>query len=89
MSDSDDIMLKHMKVHKHFKPGESGTVLLVERFGDPLPCVRDRYDAIRDMRIETAEIIIDEKPGKRVPWIRETDTVLVHVPFTMKASGTD
>jgi len=28
-------MLKHMKAHKHLKPGENGTLRLVERFGDP------------------------------------------------------
>jgi hypothetical protein len=77
-------MLKDMKAHKHLKPGENGTLRLVERFGDTLLCVRYRYDAIRDMRIKTAEIIVDEKPGKGVPRIRETDTVLVQVPFTMK-----
>jgi hypothetical protein len=76
-------MLKHMKAHKHLKPGENGTLRLVERFGDTLLCVRYRYDAIRDMRIKTAEIIVDEKPGKGAPRIRETDSVLVQVPFTM------
>jgi hypothetical protein len=78
-------MLKHMKTHKHLKPGENGTLRLVERFGDTLLCVRYRYDAIRDVRIKTAEIIVDERPGKGVPRIRETDTVLVQVPFSMKA----
>ncbi len=78
-------MLKQMKVHKHLKPGENGTLRLVERFGDKLLCVRYRYDAIRDMRIKTAEIIVDEKPGKGPPRIRQTDTVMVQVPFTMKA----
>ena len=78
-------MLKHMKAHKHLKPGENGTLRLVERFGDTLLCVRYRYDAIRDMRIKTAEIIVDEKPGKGVPRLRETDIVNVQVPFTMKA----
>jgi hypothetical protein len=53
-----------MKTHKHLKPGENGTLRLVERFGDTLLCVRYRYDAIRDMRIKTAEIIVDERPGK-------------------------
>lgn len=78
-------MLKEMKAHKHLKPGENGTRRLVERFGDSLLCVRYRYDAIRDVRIKTAEIIVDEKPGKGMPRIRETDYVLVEVPFTMKA----
>jgi hypothetical protein len=78
-------LLKHMKTHKHLKPGENGTLRLVERFGDTLLCVRYRYDAIRDMRIKTAEIIVDERPGKGVPRIRETDIVNIQVPFTMKA----
>jgi hypothetical protein len=78
-------MLKHMKAHKHLKPGEKGTRRLVDRFGDTLLCVRYRYDAIRDMRIKTAEIIVDEKPGRGIPRIRESDTVLVQVPFTMRA----
>jgi hypothetical protein len=55
-------MLKQMKTHKHLKPGENGTLRLVERFGDALLCIRYRYDAIRDVRIKTAEIIVDEKP---------------------------
>lgn len=78
-------MLKDMKTHKHLKPGESGTVRLVERFGDALLCVRYRYDAIRDMRIKTAEIIVDERPGRGVPRIRESDMVYLHIPFTMQA----
>ncbi len=78
-------MLKHMKAHKHLKPGENGTRRLVERFGSSLQCVRYRFDAIRDMRIKTAEIIVDERPGKGPPRIRETDTVLVQVPFSMKS----
>jgi len=81
VSGSDDTLLKHMKAHKHLKPGENGTVRLVERFGDSLLCVRYRYDAIRDMRIKTAEIIVEERPGKGVPRIRETDTVLVPATF--------
>ena len=76
-------MPKHMKVHTHLKPGENGTPRLVERFGDSLLCVRYRYDAIRGVRIKTAEIIVDERPGKGAPRIRTTDTVLVQVPFTM------
>jgi hypothetical protein len=57
---------------------------LVERFGSALVCVRYRYDEVRDMRIKTAEIIVDERPGKAAPRLRDTDSVLVQVPFTMK-----
>ncbi len=79
-------MLKHMKAHKHLKPGENGTLRLVERFGDTLLCVRYRYDVIRDMRIKTAEIIVDEKPGKGVPRIRETGTGSLHNESTARSS---
>ena len=66
-------MLKHMKAHSHLKPGQNGTHRLVARFGDSLICVRYRYDEIRDVRLTTAEIIVDEKPGKAAPRLRETD----------------
>ena len=78
-------MLKDMKTHKHLKPGEAGTVRLIERFGDALLCVRYRYDAIRDMRIKTAEIIVEERPGRGAPRLRDTDSVWVEVPYTMAA----
>jgi len=78
-------MLKYMKSYKHLKPGENGTVRLVERFGNTLLCVRYRYDSIRNMRIKTAEIIVEERPGRGVPRLRETDNVLVQIPFAMKA----
>lgn len=76
-------MLKNMKAHSHLKPGQNGTKRLVERFGDALVCVRYRYDEVRDMRIKTAEIIIEERPGRAAPRLRDTDSVLVQVPFTM------
>jgi hypothetical protein len=76
-------MLKHMKAHSHLKPGEKGTRRLVERFGSSLLCVRYRYDEIRDMRIKTVEIIVDERPGRAAPRLRDTDPVLLEVPFTM------
>ncbi len=75
-------MLKNMKVHKHLKPGQNGTHHLVSKFGNALLCVRYRYDSIRNMRVKTAEIIVDEKAGTGVPRIRETDIVLVQIPFT-------
>lgn len=78
-------MLKHMKAHTHMKPGENGTKWLVERFGSALVCVRYRYDEMRDVRVTTAEIIVDERPGKAAPRLRGTDAVLLQVPYTMKA----
>jgi hypothetical protein len=78
-------ILKHMKAHKHLKPGKNGALRLVERLGDTLLCSRYRYDAFWDMRIKTTENNVDEKPGKGAPRIREAGSVLVQVPFTMTA----
>jgi hypothetical protein len=74
-----------MKAHTHLKPGQKGTRRLVERYGDALVCVRYRYDEIRDMRVKTVEIIVDERPGRSAPRLRDTDSVLVRVPYTMPA----
>jgi hypothetical protein len=58
---------------------------LVDKYGDALICVRYRYDEIRDVRLKTVEIIVEERPGKAAPRLRDTDPVLVEVPYTMKA----
>ena len=78
-------MLKHMKAHTNLKPGQNGTRRLVEKYGAALLCVRYRYDELRDVRVKTVEIIVDERPGKAAPRLRDSDPVLVHVPYTMKA----
>ena len=78
-------MLKHMKAHTNLKPGQNGTRRLVEKYGDALLCVRYRYDEIRDVRLKTVEIIVEERPGKAAPRLRDFDPVLVEVPYTMRA----
>jgi hypothetical protein len=42
------------------RPGQRGTVKLVERYGDRLVCVRYRYDAKAGKRYKTAELIVEE-----------------------------
>ena len=78
-------MMKYMKAHTNLKPGQSGTRRLVEKYGDALLCVRYRYDEIRDVRLKTVEIIVGERPGKAAPRLRDSDPVLVQVPYTVKA----
>lgn len=56
---------------------------LVEKYGDALLCVRYRYDELRDVRLKTVEIIVEERPGKAAPRLRDSDPVIVQVPFTM------
>ena len=55
-------MLKDMKAHTHLKPGQKGTIRLLEQFGEKLLCVRYRYDEKRQVRMKTVEIIVDERP---------------------------
>jgi hypothetical protein len=76
-------MLKDMKAHTHLKPGQKGTRRLVEQFGDKLLCVRYRYDEIRQVRMKTVEIIVDERPCNPNLQHRDRDIVAVMVPFAM------
>ena len=63
--------------HAGLRQGEeAGTHRLVARYGSALLCVRYRYDSIRDMRIKTAEIIVDERPGRAAPRLRDSDSEL-------------
>jgi hypothetical protein len=66
-----------MKAHTNLKPGQNGTVRLVEKYGDALLCVRYRYDELRDVRLKTVELIVEERPGKAAPRLRDSDPVLV------------
>lgn len=49
-----------MKTRRTLKPGQPGTKKLVKEFGDRLLCVRYRYDAAKNRRLKTAEIILEE-----------------------------
>lgn len=55
-------MLKDMRTHTHLKPGQRGTKLLAEQYGDALLCVRYRTDEKRGVRLKTVELIVEEKP---------------------------
>ena len=48
-------MLKDMKSYAHLKPGQKGTMRLVEKYGKALLCVRYRYDEVRDVKLKTVE----------------------------------
>jgi hypothetical protein len=69
-----------MKTYKHLKPGQKGTLQLVEKYGDTLLCVRYRYDEKRACRIKTVEIIVEEKPDI-IPRYKDEDIVTVLVNF--------
>jgi hypothetical protein len=78
-------LLKDMKAHTHLKPGQKGARRLMEQFGDKLLCIRYRYDEIRQVRMKTAEIIVDERPCDPNMRHRDKDIVAVMVPFTKLA----
>jgi hypothetical protein len=73
-------MLKVMKTYKHLKPGQKGTLRLVEKYGDALLCVRYRYDEKQGRRIKTVEIVVEENPVK-FPHYKDGDIVKVCVGF--------
>lgn len=50
------------KVHRTVRPGARGTLKYVRRWGDALVAVRYRYDASRELRYTTIELIVDERP---------------------------
>ncbi len=45
-------------------PGRKGTKHLVARYGAQLVCVRYRYDAERQVRQTTVELVVSERPWR-------------------------
>jgi hypothetical protein len=59
-----------MRTRLTLKAGEPGTRKLVEEYGDRLLYVRYRYDEERQLRLKTAEIVVDTRtwhPSHRPP----------------------
>ncbi len=52
-----------MRTQVTLQPGQKGTKKLCDRYGEQLVCVRYRYDAARQRRLKTIELIVEE-----VPW---------------------
>ncbi len=49
------------RVRLHLKPGQKGTKQLLAQHGDRLICVRYRYDAQREKRFKTVELLVAER----------------------------
>jgi hypothetical protein len=77
-------MLRDMKAYGHLKPGQSGTLKLVEQFGDWLICVRYRYDAVTEEHVKTAEIAVARWRGTQSNRFRDRDLVAVEVSYSEK-----
>jgi hypothetical protein len=50
-----------MEIKATLAPGQNGTKQLLKQFGDQLLCVRYRYDKLRQKRMKTVELIVDEQ----------------------------
>lgn len=49
------------------KPGDPGTLKLMQRYGDRLVTVRYRYDPARGKRFKTVELIVEEQDWAPAP----------------------
>ena len=58
-------------IQRRLKPGQPGTKKYVKKHGANLVCVRYRYDAEKNIKSKTVEIIVEqshwEPDGKRIP----------------------
>ncbi len=51
-----------MQTRLSLRPGQKGTKKLVVEYGDRLVAVRYRYDAERQRRYKTVELVVEESP---------------------------
>jgi len=54
-----------MKTSKKLLPGMPGTKKLLNRYGEKLVCVRYKYDAQKQMRYKTVELIEEKSEWKK------------------------
>ena len=71
--------IRDLRVGQTLRPGQRGTRRYVERFGDRLVAVRYRYDAARQCRATTVEVVVEA--GAWRPSVRADDTVAVRVEW--------
>jgi len=70
-----------MKIKATMLPGQNGTKELLRRYGDQLVCVRYRYDAARNKRLKTVELIVDEQDWVPGVNIRPDRPVLLRIAY--------
>jgi hypothetical protein len=71
-----------MRTQVTLQPGQKGTKKLVAQYGKQLVCVRYRYDASRQRRLKTVELIVEEtlwRPERRAS--KGAEVVGVRVDF--------
>jgi len=72
-----------VKTRLILKPGQRGTKNLVKKYGDSLLCVRFKYDAQKQQRLKTVELIV-ERTDWTPPAPRYSEDTLV--PLRIEAS---
>ncbi len=71
-----------MRTLLHLKPGQKGTMQLLTQYGNRLVCVRYRYDAQRQKRFKTVELMVAEGEWEPPPPRLTADTIVgVRVGF--------
>lgn len=50
-----------MRIKRTLLPNQDGTKTWVDKYGKDLVCVRYRYDEVKNKRITTVELIVNEK----------------------------
>lgn len=71
-----------MEVKATLKPGMNGTKKYLQQYGDQLVCVRYRYDKIRNKRLTTIELIVDEQDWMQGYNIRPDKVVPVRIEYS-------
>ena len=74
-----------METRLSLAPGQNGTKKLVATYGDRLVCVRYRYDAKRQLRLKTVELIVETtrwNPRARNARRRPEDMVVVRIAYS-------
>ena len=77
-----EMQSRTMRTRLHLKPGQKGTKQLLAQYGDRLVCVRYRYDAQRNKRFKTVELIVAERDwDPPAPRLADDTRVAVRVDF--------
>ena len=75
-----------MHTNTTIRPGQRGAKKFAEQYGDRLVCVRYRQDEVRQKRLKTIEVIVEEWPWTPLVPRRKSDSlVMVKVAFSEKA----
>jgi hypothetical protein len=75
-----------MTTRVKLKPGQNGTKSFTEKYGDALVCVRYRYDAQKQKRYKTIEIIVSEADWTPPP-PKYPDSTLVALKIGVKETA--